>query len=270
MTYPIVLLWLFGALFAAYLLFQMGRSLRRRGLERRLETMPFPETYRVCLQRIAHYNALSATERRQIERAILQFLHTKNFSGVGMRVTDEMRLLVAFYASLITLYREGEPYANLSDVILYARGFVVEEEYEDGGIVSSGEFELDGQSSPDTVILSWEDAEAESYGLHPYNVIIHEFAHVLDFADGAAEGMRTEYEAFTQALQEGGEASRRYERFDDYTAYDEVEFFAVSSERFFQCPAWLHQRLPSLFGLLQRFYGTDPRRWDVEADPERP
>ena len=53
MSYPIVLLWLFGALFAAYLLFEGWRSLRRNRLERRLETLPFPETYRKQLQRIA-------------------------------------------------------------------------------------------------------------------------------------------------------------------------------------------------------------------------
>jgi Mlc titration factor MtfA (ptsG expression regulator) len=267
MTYPIVLLWLFGALFAAYLLFQAWRSLRRHRLERRLETMPFPEAHRLHLQRIAHYNALTPAERRRIERAILRFMHTRNFSGAGLQVTDEMKLLVAFYASLIVLCMEGEPYAHLTDVILYARGFVVEERFEEGGIVSSGEFELDGQSSPDTVVLSWEDAKAESCTLTPHNVIVHEFAHVLDFSFGAAEKIQQQYDAFKEAAREG-ESPDCYSRFDSYAAYNEAEFFAISSELFFQCPAWLYGNQPVLFGLLQDIYGTDPRRWDVEADRE--
>ena len=106
---------------------------------------------------------------------------------------------------------------------------------------------------------------AESYGRSPCNVIIHEFAHVLDFAGGAAEGLQHEYDRFEQALQQE-EPPERYARFDAYTAYNAAEFFAVSSERFFQCPGWLHEQLPALFGLLQRYYGTDPRRWGIEAE----
>lgn len=270
MTYPIVLLLLFGALFVLYVLFLAWRHMRTRRLRRLLETMPFPETYRTHLRRIAHYNALSSEERAKVERAVLRFIRTKEFAGIRLQIDEEMKVVVAFYASLMVLHKARECYGGLKSILLYSGAFLVEEAYEEGGIVTRGEFELDGQSSGDTVVLSWEDARAEAYDLQPYNVIIHEFAHILDFEEGMAADtpptekvLQREYDTLFDAMQSGDFPEGHL--LGVYALHNKAEFFAVSSERFFQCPARLADDLPELFDALRRFYGCDPRRWGVEA-----
>ncbi len=274
MTYSIVLLWLFGALFAAYLLFQGWRQLRERRLQRRLAAMPFPAEWRAELQRIPHYNALNTEARARVERAVLHFIYTRSFRGIGLEVTEAMKLPVAFYAALMTPGGEDDRFAPLAEILYYARGFVAEESVNDGGIVSSGEYELDGQSSIDTIALSWEDTAYESHTLTPDNIIVHELAHVLDFLEGERdtawlEAFERTYDACRDAAG-ADETSMLWELFDDYAFSNETEFFAVSSERFFQSPDRLHADHPGLFGLLRHFYGVDPREWGVEAPYDAP
>ncbi len=40
-----------------------------------------------------------------------------------------------------------------------------------------------------------------------------------------------------------------------------AEFFAAASEAFFERPAQMAQRMPSLFHKLKRFHGQDPRTY---------
>ena len=48
---------------------------------------------------------------------------------------------------------------------------------------------------------------------------------------------------------------------DDYGATNPAEFFAVSTETFFERPSALYREHPELFGQLKRFYGLDPLEW---------
>ena len=48
---------------------------------------------------------------------------------------------------------------------------------------------------------------------------------------------------------------------DPYAAEDEVEFFAVVSEEFIECPAELRTAHPGLYALMREFYGIDPAAW---------
>ena len=268
MSYPIVLLWLFGGLFLAYLLFSLWRRVEAAKLERMLRTMPFPDAYRRHLSRIAHYNALETDERSRVEKAVLRFIHTKEFRGIRLEVTDEMRAVVAFYAALTALGKSGDPYARLATVLLYSGAFLVEEKINDKGIVTSGEFELDGQSSEDTIVFSWEDAQREAYELSPDNVVIHECAHLLDFSEGEGnpwiEAVDEAYGEYIERLESDGDHPGA-ELLGEYAAENEAEFFAVSSERFFHTPLRLKQKVPELFRALTGFYGCDPSRRGVEA-----
>ena len=48
---------------------------------------------------------------------------------------------------------------------------------------------------------------------------------------------------------------------DPYGATNKAEFFAVSSETFFEQPAAMQQLHPELFQLLNTYYKVDPRFW---------
>jgi len=124
------------------------------------------------------------------------------------------------------------------------------------------------------VILSWKDAvEHASTGRGGYNVVLHEFAHVLDMENGAMDGFprlrsREERETwravFTEAYDRFERAGRR-SVVDEYGAGDPSEFFAVVTESFFERPIALKREQPSLYDLLSSYYCVDPASWSASA-----
>jgi Mlc titration factor MtfA (ptsG expression regulator) len=103
---------------------------------------------------------------------------------------------------------------------------------------------------------------------------MHEFAHVLDRADGAFDGTPelralAHYRPWAEVmnehfvkLRERRSAQRKALR--SYGAENEAEFFAVATEAFFERPDRLREHLPDLYRELCRFYGCDPLG---EAEP---
>jgi Mlc titration factor MtfA (ptsG expression regulator) len=99
--------------------------------------------------------------------------------------------------------------------------------------------------------------------------VIHEFAHKLDMANGAADGrpplhagmdarawtaaFTEAYEGFCDALERG-----RDTWLDPYAAEHPSEFFAVISEAFFEDPAQTKRRYPDVYEQLRLFYRQDP------------
>jgi len=269
MSYPLALLSIFTLLFliTAAIVYYRGRQ--QRLLLEKLRDMPFPETWRSYLERTVTYPHLAPQARASVERSLLTFVHTKTFSGIGLDVTDEMRVVIAFYACLMVRNRPHYDYPTVSGILVYADEFVVDEHHEEGGIVYEGRSVLDGQSSPDTVVLSWYDAEAEAHHPSEHNVIIHEFAHILDFEDGVSDGfpllpkaeekrwehtLEHEFKAHQKAVGHG-HLSGKHHFLGDYAATNEAEFFAVASERYFMQPERLQHHFPELYDLLADFYG---------------
>ena len=102
-----------------------------------------------------------------------------------------------------------------------------------------------------------------------YNVVIHEFAHVLDMRDGSADGVppqpdRAARDAWVRVL------SAEYEAFcdrvdaeedtllDPYAAQAPEEFFAVACEVFFVAPQDLLAEHPPMYELLRSYFKQDP------------
>ena len=278
MPYPLALLLIFSIVFAVAGFVYFYRAYRRRRLLKTLENRPFDPQWRRWLEKTVHYPHLDPAQKEAVERSILKFVWTRDFAGIGIEVTEEMKVVVAFYACLIVLDKKAFCYEAVDTVMLYARDFAAHQHHESGGIVTEGVFDLDGQADPSTVVLSWHDARHEATHHGRDNVIVHEFAHQLDFADGVPDGIpplpksfherwKHVLEADFHALQEAylhEHDPGKYRLLGDYAATDETEFFAVASERFFMRPHALKTHFPELFNLMREFYGVDPRGWDPE------
>jgi len=78
---------------------------------------------------------------------------------------------------------------------------------------------------------------------------------------------REDYAKWSEVL--GGEYSRLHEALargeptllDPYAATDPAEFFACSTELFYERPQDLAMLHPALYNELRRFYCVDPIRW---------
>ena len=211
---------------------------------------------------------------QRLRRMASLFLDQKEFAGAGgFIVADVVALSVAVQACLPVLELGLEQYDGFVGIVMHADAVVATREMTDEhGIVHRYDEVLAGEAMEGgPVMLSWADAQVNERpdGAAAYNVVIHEFAHVLDMRDGAADGVpllasNREREAWLGVLMPA------YDRFcervvcgydtamDAYGAEGPDEFFAVASETFFVTPRELKAEQPALYRLLASYYRQDP------------
>jgi MtfA peptidase len=183
-------------------------------------------------------------------------------------------LSVAVQACLPVLELGIDQYDGFVGIVMHADAVVARREVtDDDGIVHRYDEVLAGEAMEGgPVMLSWADVQGGGDDEQPptaYNVVIHEFAHVLDMRDGAADGVPLLPN--TQAREAWlGVLMPEYDRFcervvcgyqtvlDAYAAEAPDEFFAVASEAFFVTPRELMEEQPALYRLLSSYYRQDP------------
>ncbi len=241
-----------------------------------LRSAPFPPAWRAIIEKNVPFHAfLPEADRRELQGLVQVFLAEKNFEGCGgLELNDEIKVTIAAQACVLLLHRETNIFPRLTSILVYPSAYVAKAvEPIGGGVVLEGEQVRLGEAWKDGVaIVSWDDVRATALG-HNYgkNLVLHEFAHLLDMEDGAADGTpilerRDQYEAWVRILGEEYERLRRDSTFDRYTALDtygatnSAEFFAVATEAFFEKPGVLQKRHPELYEELKSFYRQDPAR----------
>ena len=199
------------------------------------------------------------------------FLRTKSIEGAGgFELDEETCVVVAAQACIPILALGIDAYTGWRSVIVYPGGFVSRgTSVDESGVEHEWEEERSGESwSHGPVVLSWEDVAA-SGRLEGYNVVIHEMAHKLDMLNGDANGfppLHAEmdgtlwYRVFSDAFDDlvarvdAGEETG----IDDYAAEGPDEFFAVTSEYFFELPEVLDECYPKVYTELRAFYRQNP------------
>lgn len=272
-AYNLALVFIFGGLGLTALSVYFFLSLRKEEQLQKIRKMPFKEEHRAYLRKTPHYKNLSSYDKEKIERSILLFVNTKEFIGISVDVSDEMKVIIAFYACLLTLNIEIQDcYDNLKTIIIYPHPVAVKKIQNNGGIFSHSQFFIEGQSSHDTVVIIWDEAKSEAYHLRQDNVIIHEFTHIIDFMDGEIDGVppieMSKYNEWSRVLNSEFDKLNevalknknwgKYELLGSYASTDEAEFFAVATERFFGSPKSLKEKFPELYHELKNFYKIDP------------
>lgn len=271
--YDLALIFLFGGLGLTALSTYFFYSMHQQEKLQKLQKMPFKEEHREVLLKIPHYKHLSSSDRQKIERSILHFAYTKEFMGVNVEVTHEMKIIIAFYACLLLLHIQTKNcYENLHTIIVYPTAVMTDHESYTNGIYSKEKLLISGQSSNDTVIIIWDAAKREVFHPRHDNVIVHEFAHELDFMDGEIDGVppieKSKYNEWAHtvfkdfdALQKVSLKDRdwgKYKFIGEYAATNEAEFFAVATERFYESPKSLKKHFPDIYNELKQFYHVDP------------
>ena len=244
-----------------------ARTLRRR---------PIPDAlWQLTLARFPFLHQGNAADATRLREMSTLFLAQKEFSGAhGLAVDDAMAVAIAAQACLPILRLGLDWYQGFVGIVVHADAVLAERETTDeDGVVHRYREELTGEAMQGgPVMLSWRDvADAGSSADWGYNVVIHEFAHVLDMRDGVADGVpaladraarerwlaiiESEYEGFCARVDAGEETL-----LDPYGAEAIAEFFAVAAEVFFVAPLDMQAEHPRLHGLLSGFFDQDPGR----------
>jgi hypothetical protein len=209
------------------------------------------------------------SDEAALRRMTSLFLDRKEFSaGPGQRLTNDVVVAIAAQACLPVLRLGLERYDGFVGIVVHPDQVIARREAADeAGVVHAWDEVLAGEAHEGgPVMLSWRDVRSAGAG---YNVVIHEFAHVLDMADGVADGrpplppdlpadawaatLGREYDAFAAVVEAGTPTL-----LDTYAAHGPEEFFAVASEAFFVSPGELQASHPDLYAMLARFYRQDP------------
>lgn len=245
-----------------------------------------PRELPAAWRRILHDNVppcrlLPEKWRGKYERHVALFLDEKRFEGCGgLTVTDEMRVTVAGYASLLLLGSPGGNYSQLGTIVLYPESFAAPIRTTDHtGVVTETIEERLGESWQEgTIVLAWDSIEEILFGRSgDCNVIIHEFAHQIDARHGLTDGtpllaLRDRYRDWSELLsaeqlrQRSAQRRGRPTGLDPYAFTSAEELFAVATESFFMRPIRFKSSHPELYAELQAVYGVDPAGWVSSAE----
>jgi MtfA peptidase len=248
--------------------------LKRWRTARTLERRAIPDPlWQLTLARFPFLAQRSEEDVAQLREMSTLFLAAKEFTGAhGLEVDDEMAVAIAAQACLPVLKLGLEQYDRFVGIVVHADAVVAQREViDDDGVVHHYEEELSGEAMQGgPVMLSWFDVDdAAASAEVGYNVVIHEFVHVLDMRNGGADGvpalpdraaqdgwrqvMGDEYAAFCERVDAGEDTL-----LDPYGAEAEEEFFAVASEAFFVAPREFKGEHPRLHALLRSYFQQDP------------
>lgn len=225
------------------------------------------------LHRFPFLAARSDADLSELREMATLFLASKEFTGArGLVVTDEMAVAIAAQACLPALKLGLQWLDGFVGIVVHEDAVVARRESEDDdGVVHAYDEELTGEAmSGGPVMLAWRDVDgAGESAAVGYNVVVHEFAHVIDMRAGATSGaeearpgsergcwlhaLAEEYTLFADSVDHGEETF-----LDAYGAEAIEEFFAVAAEAFFVAPCELKLEQPRTYGLLAEFFQQEP------------
>ena len=254
---------------------RLWRGLNRWREARALQRHAVPDDLWQTILAAYPFIASRSDEDRDALRSLVSlFLSRKEFHGAqGLQVTDEMAVAIAAQACLPILRLGISAYDDFVGIVVQPDEVVAPREVMDeDGIVHEYDEVLTGEAvGGGPVMLAWSDVAAAGETAElAYNVVIHEFAHVLDMADGEADGVPllptaqareawmecidAEYERFVDRIDAGEEDTV----LDPYGAEGVEEFFAVAAEAFFVAPQGMRDEHPALYALFTGYFGQDP------------
>lgn len=262
----------------------IARWWRERRAKRVLEQRAIPDAmWQATLATYPFLAALSPGESERLRALATLFLADKEFSAAGgLQLTDAMAVRIAAQACLPVLELGLGLYAGFVGIVVHPDEVVARRSHADEtGVVHEYDEPLVGEAvEGGPVMLSWRDvAEAGATAEQGYNVVIHEFCHVIDMADGRADGVPPLATAAARrhwrlVIEAGHDRLSRqielgHEPFlDPYGAEAVEEFFPVAAEAFFTAPHALRDEQPALYELFAGYFRQDPARRLPRVEPE--
>lgn len=255
---------------------QWWRNRRRR----KILSHDCPDHWESILEaNVWQFTAMPLDERGRLLDVTRILVAEKYWEGCGgLVLNDEIRVTIAGHAALLLIGWHDRYFDRLKSILVYPDTYVVPEtKHLPGGIVEETTGVRLGEAwHQGPVILSWANVNRAGREQEPgRNVVLHEFAHVLDTGDDQFNGTPPldsddQYDTWRDVMTAEFHRLRRAARhgvptlLDQYGTESEAEFFAVATESFFEEPGELAERHTRLYNLLRDYFGQDPARWQAE------
>ncbi len=223
------------------------------------------------------YEFLNNEQKERFSRLLDQFVNEIDFVGIGIEITEEMKIAVGGWAVLLVLNRPLATnwYNSVERISIYPG-----KEIESRDAIG---FVLDG-SHYCQIHLAWEDIrDSSTVATENRNTILHEFAHCLDHSDRNINGRPTLLingediddwdRVFSREYIHNRTEIERKKIWDcfglgawneysstDSTCVDVGELYAIATEMFFESPNELNKEAPEIYDCLAKLYRFNPMR----------
>lgn len=259
----ILLVFIFSStLIASIYIFTSSKNYKSK---KRLLAFNFNKNHRNLLQLyIPFYVTLNNTEKSVFESRLKIFIEKKQFIGMnGINASDEMAILISAIIVKMTFYFDEFSLPHFNKILIYPDSYLSQltNQYHKGDVDLKG-----------SIRLAWTHFSNGIIDMNDgINLAVHEFAHAIffenkiknkehGFIDVDALNKWTYYAEREMLLMR-----RTNEHFlRDYASTNLDEFFAVSSEHFFEQAHSFAQQKPTLYNLLQNIYKQDPRKYSKQ------
>lgn len=219
-------------------------------------------------ENLPYYRFLRDAERVEFERRICYYLRYKIFeSRSSITLDDRKKIMISAIPAMLSFGLDAFRLPHFNRFIIYPAQYyssVTKQNHK-------GEVNLNG-----IIVLSWKDFEEGN--AHPYegiNLGIHEFAHAIYFENLKENDdyffidkvtLQYWYDMAYEEMEKMDREGHHY--FRDYAFTSKEEFFAVSTEYFFEQPFLFQERLPEYYICMQNVFKQD--LIELYTRPENP
>lgn len=222
-----------------------------------------PENYKDILEDyVQFYHQLEEDRKKQFEKRVEKFLIDVKITGVNATVEDLDLLLIASGAIIPVFEIPDWEYINLQEILLYPGSF--NQDFDQAGfdryiagMVGTGAMQHK------MILTKWQLRQGFINRNDAHNTAIHEFVHLVDKMDGTMDGvpeiiLERKYVQEWKDIMDSTILQMKTNGSDInmYGATSPTEFFAVTSEYFFEQPALLKANHAALYAMLKRIYRT--------------
>ncbi len=234
---------------------------KQRFFSKPMSIEPMSEDHKKYLmQTVSFYRNLAFEDRTKFESRCQSFIANTQFIGHELNVSEHDKLLIASASVILAWGFKRWEYVRVDTVYLVARSFNENSEFgaNDSNITGLvGTHHLRGKM----ILVQSALHQGFSNDNDKRNVAIHEFAHLIDMADGDIDGLPSQLTSQAFALPWFSLIQEKIQRIDsghsdirNYGATNNAEFFSVVTEYFFERPKMLKRRHPILYKALESFY----------------
>lgn len=213
------------------------------------------------------YRKLPDSLKPKLEERILLFQEMVKFESHPTRsteITQQTKDMVSAEACLLIIHRSPTDYLLLEYIELWSS--------------KPKDWEEDVLGDADYRIVRLDLKALEHYvndGEDGFNIVLHEFAHVLDFADDKIANSIPVSKDSSDYLRWKTLLDREYPKLQaahrrrlnpllrEYAVSNptRAEFFTCATELFFERPVMLKKENPEIYYLLGYYYVLDPAEW---------
>jgi hypothetical protein len=221
-----------------------------------LMTRRMPSHYKqILLKNDQYYRELPLNLQKSFNSRMMKFIASKDFQArEGLHMDVEMIIMISAAAIKITFGMRNYILPNFHTIIVYPGEFFSRTSRQ----MSKGETRGAG-----IIVFSWNDFQhGNSIPNDSINLGYHEFAHALFLSHVLSpyeDDFKQQYREWLVFLNNNSILAKVKNKhiFRDYAAVNEVEFFAVALENFFENPEHFKKELPKTYALMANILNQD-------------